>query len=400
MTYKITFIGDLTVDKPLLTYSHLGNNKFNFDRVFDKVRDDFAKTDLVVGNLETTLGGSKDFFKTEYMLLNTPDEFVESISKANIDMVVTANNHTLDQNVAGVKRTLDKLDENNIYHTGTYRNEEEFEEVFVKTLGDTKIAIVAGTYGTNESNIDYKFSDKNSKYIDVMKSQEIKFSNSTSGKIKKAITNIFSPKMIRAIRRKAARRKIKKSGQFFNVYIDQIKENDFSNKYFERWIQKIEKAKELADIVFVMPHMGGQFNEEPGLYSEKMMDILLDMDVQVLSNHPHIIQKVINRNGNIGAFSLGGFNMSLSGDYMLKESLPQYSLGFNFYLNDGRIEKISYTIFNIVEYEDKSMEIFPIDKSYEISDSEEKLKIQKEVEIINRRIGLEKDGIKNEYFIK
>lgn len=399
MTKKISFIGDLTVDKPLLTYSHLGNNKFNFDKVFNRVREDFRNTDLVVGNLETTLGGSKDFFDSEYMLLNTPDEFVESIRDANIDMVVTANNHILDQNIRGVVRTLDILDKNNIYHTGTYRNEEEYDEIFVKEIGDTKIAIVAGTYGINESNIDYKFKDDNSKHIDVMKSQEIKFSNSASGKVKKAITKIFSPKMIRAIRRKAARRKIKKSGQFFNVYIDQIKENDFSNKYYERWIKKIQRAKNLADIVFVMPHMGGQFNEEPGPYSEKMMDILLDMDVHVLSNHPHIIQKVLKRDENIGAFSLGGFNMSLSGDYMLKESLPQYSLGFNFYINSGVVEKITYTIFNIVEYDDKSMEIFTIDEIFEKSSDEAKIKIEQEVEIINNRIGLNNSGIKKEYNI-
>lgn len=399
MTKKISFIGDLTVDKPLLTYSHLGNNKFNFDKVFNRVREDFRNTDLVVGNLETTLGGSKDFFDSEYMLLNTPDEFVEAIRDANIDMVVTANNHILDQNIRGVVRTLDILDKNNIYHTGTYRNEEEYGEIFVKEIGDTKIAIVAGTYGINESNIDYKFKDDNSKHIDVMKSQEIKFSNTASGKVKKAITKIFSPKMIRAIRRKAARRKIKKSGQFFNVYIDQIKENDFSNKYYERWIKKIQRAKNLADIVFVMPHMGGQFNEEPGPYSEKMMDILLDMDVHVLSNHPHIIQKVLKRDENIGAFSLGGFNMSLSGDYMLKESLPQYSLGFNFYINSGVVEKITYTIFNIVEYDDKSMEIFTIDEIFEKSSDEAKIKIEQEVEIINNRIGLNNSGIKKEYNI-
>lgn len=399
MTKKISFIGDLTVDKPLLTYSHLGNNKFNFDKVFNRVREDFSNTDLVVGNLETTLGGSKDFFDSEYMLLNTPDEFVEAIRDANIDMVVTANNHILDQNIRGVVRTLDILDKNNIYHTGTYRNEEEYGEIFVKEIGDTKIAIVAGTYGINESNIDYKFKDDNSKHIDVMKSQEIKFSNTASGKVKKAITKIFSPKMIRAIRRKAARRKIKKSGQFFNVYIDQIKENDFSNKYYERWIKKIQRAKNLADIVFVMPHMGGQFNEEPGPYSEKMMDILLDMDVHVLSNHPHIIQKVLKRDENIGAFSLGGFNMSLSGDYMLKESLPQYSLGFNFYINSGVVEKITYTIFNIVEYDDKSMEIFTIDEIFEKSSDEAKIKIEQEVEIINNRIGLNNSGIKKEYNI-
>ena len=394
---KITFIGDLTVDRPLLTYSHLGSNKFNFTEVFDMVRDDFKEKDLVVGNLETTCGGSKDFFKTEYMLLNTPDEFVEAIAGANIDMLVTANNHTLDQNIKGVIRTLDLLDKNGLDHTGTYRNKKEFDELYIKELNGCKIAIVAGTYGINESNIDYRFKEENSHHIDVMRSQEIVFPSTPAGRVKKLITRIFPPRIIRSVRRIVARRKLRKSGQFFSVYVDQIKDGDFEDKYYRRWIEKIERAKNLADIVFVMPHSGGQFNLEPGPYSKSLMDKLLAMDVHVLANHPHIIQEIVKKDDKLGVYSIGGFTMSLSGDYVLKEALPQYSLGINFYLDGKDLVKTSYSLYTLVENSEGGLKVYPIQTRYKELDGPEKKKFEEEIREINKRIGTSYEDIREEY---
>lgn len=397
---KITFIGDLTVDRPLLAYSHLGQNKFCFDKVFDQVRDNFANTDLVIGNFETTLGGSDNYFKTEYMLLNTPDEFAEAIAKGNIDLVTTANNHTLDQNVAGLIRTLDVLDQNSIRHTGTYRNSQEYEQILIEQLGDIKVAFVSRTYGINETNIDFRFTKNNSFHIDVMKSQEIRFSNNLKGKIKKLGLFLFSPRLQRKIRRIIAGRKIKKSGVFFTAFTDSVKENDFENFYYERWLEKIEKAKQSADYVFVLPHMGGQFNTAPGTYSEKMMQKLLDMDVYVIANHPHIIQKVIVKNNKLGAFSVGSFNMSLSGDYVLKENLPQHSLGIHFYFDDKKCVRSSYSIYKIVEASDGGMQVFPITKRYPLLDQREQEKLREEVNSLHQRIGLGQKGIEEEYPIE
>lgn len=396
---KITFIGDLTVDKPLLKYSHIKDNKFNFDEVFEKVKDKFAESELVVGNLETALGGSKDYFKTEYMLLNTPDEFIEAISKANINMVTTANNHTLDQNVKGVKRTLDLLDKYGIKHTGTYRNEKEYNDIFIYQMKNIKIAIIAGTDGINQTNIDYKFGEENHFYVDAMKSLEVRFSNGLQGKIKELISKLVPGKIIRFVRRKIARKKLKKTGAFFTEYVDKIKDGDFENTYFEKWIQKIKKAKDLADYVFVLPHMGGQFNEKPGSYSEKMMNILLNLGVNVLGNHPHIIQKISQKNGNIGAYSIGSFNMSISGDYVLKKNLPQYSLSVNFYFDNEKMVKTSYEYLKIVEQSNGMLQVIPVWDLYNSVEIEEKLKLEREIEILNNRIGLGHKGLKSEYII-
>lgn len=397
---KITFIGDLTVDKPLLNYSHIGDNKFDFDKVFHNVKDEFKKSDLVIGNFETTLGGSKNYLDTEFMLLNTPDEFAESIKKANIDILTTANNHTLDKDIKGINRTLNILDKLNIEHTGTYRNKNEYKDILVKEINGIKFAFVSATYSTNEKNIDFIFNKKNSYYIDVLKSQEVIFPNTVNGKIKKLISKVFPKKIIRKAKRVYSRNKIKREGKFLNAYEDTIKTNDFTNEYLDRFLNKVKKAKEISDYVFVMPHMGGQFNENFGPYSKKLMELLLDLDVNILANHPHTIQKIVTKNENIGVYSIGSFNMSISGDYVVKESLPQYSLGINFYFDNSKLVKSTYSIFKICEFENGSIEVHPLYSYYENLDYNNKELINKDIEKIHKRIGLNNSGIEKEYLIK
>lgn len=397
---KITFIGDLTVDKPLLNYSHIGDNKFDFDKVFYNVKDEFEKSDLVIGNFETTLGGSKNYLDTEFMLLNTPDEFAESIKKANINILTTANNHTLDKDIKGLKRTLNILDNLNLEHTGAYRNKKEYNNILIKEINGIKFAFIASTYGINEKNIDFKFNKNTSHYIDVLKSQEVIFPNTISGKIKSLIIKIFPKKSIRKAKRIYSRNKIKRKGKFLNAYVDKIQTNDFNNEYIENFLNKVEKAKEISDFVFVMPHMGGQFNENFGSYSKKLMELLLDLDVNVLANHPHVIQKIVTKNKNVGAYSIGSFNMSISGDYVVKESLPQYSLGINFYFDKSKLIKTTYSIFKICEFENGSIEVYPLYSYYQKLDDNEKDSINKEIEKIHRRIGLNNTGIEKEYLIK
>lgn len=396
---KITFIGDLTVDKPLLKASHLGNNKFNFEKVFDRVRPLFQESHCVVGNLETSFGGSSNFLNTEFMMLNTPDEFAIAIKNARIDLVSTANNHALDQNIRGLIRTLDILDLFNISHTGTYRNQEEYGEVLIKTIDGVRFAFIAGTYGINETNIDYKFKENNSFHIDVLKSQKIVFPKTYKGYLKKMIFLLFPPRLIRRVKRFVARKKMKKQGKFLNPLYDTIQKEDFSNAYFDRWINKIKYAKENSDFVFVMPHIGGQFNEMPGPYSSRLIDLLLDLNVNVLANHPHVIQKIVQKKENVAAYSLGGFNMSISGEYIHKDVLPQYSIGIHFYYDGNKFVKSTYTIFIIKEYDDHSLEVFPLEDYYNQLENIKRTELLREINKIHNRIGQRNKGIEKEYDI-
>ncbi len=62
---------------------------------------------------------------SEYPTFNTPDSFASALTDAGIDVVTTANNHSLDRRFYGLSRTLDILDREGLKHTGTFRTPEE-----------------------------------------------------------------------------------------------------------------------------------------------------------------------------------------------------------------------------------------------------------------------------------
>ncbi|NLY20157.1 MAG: CapA family protein, partial [Tissierellia bacterium] len=174
---KITFIGDITVDRPLINASKVSEEEYDFKPVFENVRSLFEKSDYVVGNLETVFAGADKGYNAEYMLVNAPDDLAKAIVYGGIGGVTTANNHCMDQGIKGVIRTLDMLDNLGIDSYGTYRNKEEYNQIQYKVLNGTKIAIIAGTHSTNSTNIDEVIDKDNCFHVDVLKDQRIKYPN-------------------------------------------------------------------------------------------------------------------------------------------------------------------------------------------------------------------------------
>lgn len=66
-----------------------------------------------------------------------------------VDIMTTANNHTLDKGFSGLSSTLDFLEDSEIAHVGTARTEEEQNTILFMNLNGIKTAFLAYTYGTN-----------------------------------------------------------------------------------------------------------------------------------------------------------------------------------------------------------------------------------------------------------
>ena len=76
--------------------------------------------------------------------------------------------------------------------------------------------------------------------------------------------------------------------------------------------------------------IGGQFNTEPGEFSKRIIDKLASIGADIIiGNHPHTVQKVEQGSDATVAYSLGGFCMSTSGEYLVHECLPEYSLALH-----------------------------------------------------------------------
>lgn len=121
---------------------------YDFMPAFVNVEKHIKKADIAIGNLETTFTGSEVGY-SGYPTFNSPEELGIALKNIGVDILSTANNHSMDKGTKGVISTLDKLDKIEINHTGTNRSKEEQDKILVKDVNGIKIAFIAFTYGTN-----------------------------------------------------------------------------------------------------------------------------------------------------------------------------------------------------------------------------------------------------------
>ena len=107
---KITFLGDIMAEPPVLKAAARSGGTYDFSGVFAPVKSLLGQSDYVVGNLETPLAGQAAGYSCTHLCFNAPDEYVDALLDAGVDLVSTANNHTFDRGYAGMERTLQVLD--------------------------------------------------------------------------------------------------------------------------------------------------------------------------------------------------------------------------------------------------------------------------------------------------
>lgn len=121
---------------------------YDFSKVFVDIKKYIQSADIAIGNLETTFAG-KDIGYTGYPTFNTPEQLAQNLADLGLDVVSTANNHSLDKRYSGLVSTLDELDKVGLSHTGTYRSKEEQDTILIKDINGIKFAFLSFTYGTN-----------------------------------------------------------------------------------------------------------------------------------------------------------------------------------------------------------------------------------------------------------
>lgn len=313
---RLTFVGDIALDKPLLKAAkEQGKGGFDFSDVFH-TEDVFAKSDLVIGNLETVFGGGSRFNTKPYHY-NSPDSFCDAIKNAGIGLVSTATNHCIDEGVEGIKRTLNVLDQRGIEHTGTF-SEETNDRFLVKTINGIRIAFFSLTYSVNQT-VESVECDDLYRYINL-----IGFNGRNRSWLKNRVKYLVRPKI------KQIKKKLKKQSTIA-VHVDQFDRKKINDTWMGDLEAQLKRAKQCSDLLVVLIHIGGQFNVEPGDYSKYMMDKLCELDADIIvGNHPHTAQRVEKReSGAIVAYSLGGYCMSVSGEYLVHDCLPEYSLALH-----------------------------------------------------------------------
>lgn len=145
---SILIAGDFMQHGPQIKAALRPDGSYNYDECFARVRPVIEDADIAIGNFEVTLGGKP---YAGYPRFSAPDEYLQAIIDAGIDIVLTANNHCLDTGKDGLERTIMMMDSVGIPHIGTYVDEFERDENYPYILEQNgiRVAILNFTYGTN-----------------------------------------------------------------------------------------------------------------------------------------------------------------------------------------------------------------------------------------------------------
>lgn len=146
---RVMVVGDIMMHSPITTSGYdAKTGSYDFSSIFSEVDPIFDQADLVIGNLETPVAGSQVGY-SGYPRFNAPTELIYDLKEAGIDVLTTANNHSLDQWETGAINTINNLDQAGILHTGTFKSQEDKDTPLVIDVNGIKIGLIAYTYGTN-----------------------------------------------------------------------------------------------------------------------------------------------------------------------------------------------------------------------------------------------------------
>lgn len=243
----LAVVGDIMVHDYQYNEAYdASTGNYDFMHNFQDMKKYFEGRDFVIGNLETTFGGPEKKYSS-FPMFNTPDSFLDALKDAGFNLVTTANNHSMDTFQSGVKRTLDKLDEYDIEHVGTYRSQEERDKILIKEVNGIEFAFLSYTYGTNGISVPKPY-----------------------------LVSLLDEEKVR---------------------------------------EDIAKAKKMADMVIILPHMGNEYESEPNDTFKGWADIMFEAGADmILASHPHVLQPM-------------EYRMIENGDGTQRKGFICYSLG-------------------------------------------------------------------------
>ena len=117
-------------------------------RVLAPVAPIIRGADLAICHFETPVAPLGGPYRG-YPSFAVQPQIIPALTATGFDECSTASNHSLDDGLGGVVRTLDDLDAAGIGHAGTYRTAAESREPQILDVHGVKVAHIAATYGLN-----------------------------------------------------------------------------------------------------------------------------------------------------------------------------------------------------------------------------------------------------------
>ena len=380
---KITFLGDIMCEPPVCKAAKRAHGGYDFRGVFAPSKKLLGESDYVIGNLETPLAGKEAKFSDTHLCFNAPDEYVDALLDAGVNLVSTANNHTFDRGFEGMERTLQVLDEKGLPHTGSFLPGTERPEAYYFEKDGVRYAVIAYTYETNfnGSGKQCRAEGKYEGTVNLLCRQGIGAYLPGVFRQDSSIQRMF--KKIKCVKDANVGGKI---GKFFGQTVtysrhDDLMEGKVDTPYIAQLQRDIRTAKEKADLVLFYPHVGGQFNIKPGAFSEYVIEKALEAGADaIVATHSHIPQKLVMKNGVPVSYCLGNFNMNPKSYLAMPEILTNYGYALHLYSEDKKIQKVTFSMMKNCVMPDGQIASCPIDELYAtLKNEKERAKLEKDV---------------------
>ena len=246
---QIVMVGDMLMHEPIIKSGLQTDGSYNFDHLFENVKDTILEADLAIANQETIMGGPS-YGYTGYPSFNTPYALADAEAKAGFDVLLFATNHAMDKGSRAILNCIDYMEEHHpeMEYLGIHRSQQaQDENIYVYEKNGIRIAILNYTYGTNG----------------IPLPDDMPY-----------IVNLLDEEKIRL---------------------------------------DIRKAEEIADFTIVCPHWGTEYNMGISSEQRQWTRIFLEEGVDlVMGAHPHVIEPVewvTDDNGHkmLVYYSLGNF---------------------------------------------------------------------------------------------
>ncbi|MED3663011.1 CapA family protein [Ureibacillus sp. FSL K6-8385] len=147
-TASISAVGDVLLHKPVYDDAYIGNNRYDFSKMFQQVKPYLESTDLTIANSESIIGG-KEIGLSTYPTFNSPFELGDALKDAGVDVVNMANNHVLDRGERAILNATNHWNELGITYVGCAATKEEAAQIKTITKNNIVFSFLGYTYGTN-----------------------------------------------------------------------------------------------------------------------------------------------------------------------------------------------------------------------------------------------------------
>lgn len=372
---RIAFTGDILsyMSQDKMAY----NNTNGYDSYFEKATGILKNCDYVVGSFETTCSGHILGYTRDNESFNSPESILYSLKKCGFNLLTTANNHCLDRGITGLDNTIDAIERAGLEHTGTFKNRSE-KRYLIKTIAGVRIAFVSFTYGTNSENNGCILSNENRWRVNLFRRQ-ISIKRKRHTLLLKRFVSFF------------VRQKVYGGIQPDCAPADDA-QNELNFVYLNDFRKSIEDAKQEADLVICLLHVGGQFNSQPGQFTKDIVQMAADSGADaIICNHSHTVQQIsVNSDGKVFAWALGNFSFTPNEGYYVPNVLADYSAVVYLDIDSEQksIKDISFSICKSV-YSSNGVRVVPIYDLYNDLSEEQKSFLEKDAQaLIDRIVGL------------